>query len=526
MKNPVKMKKSINKIASTTLGIFCFVGGGLFAQASSDAVYEQPSSNTAKFYNEMAGTNASNSFTLGEPVYVQFLFTEKPSIPSDEHVRASVSSNGITFAIQDFKPGDEVLAIYFAETYSLDLNVLATSASFKDIKGLTEATLTDRKLSIMTYFIEGLFRDMLITASGKLIEGNYNMKVALESGKEVWDATQGKQVFNASKTFSSGEFSLKVTKDQIESYRKDMLTNFGEVILRNFARVTDDGIKGDAHKQNLNKIVFSNTAITDNASSSSFKTSFGGLSEGIYSRVYLPLSIHNISANLGVSAMVNSYSVSYYLDGKYISSLWLEPTAELLKSRTSWEIGVAPINVTEENMPEVYNFAKALVKASAGKHTFKAVISINYLNTWNANIAESQQLAAGEFELNVTEADKTNLLKKLCPKFSWINNNFQLVPNAFSMIDGEKRADEKVLKVVLYDNDWTYQRNFWGVILSRLIRGKGIVQNTKTGLCFEIDITFYQENISSGGSSYSSTTFQRWGEYDSSVWFSEECIKK
>ncbi len=528
MKKSINTMKRIAQLRSTSILFACIIGSSLFAQNTSDAVYEAPSSNTAKFYNEMAGTNPVTSFSLGEPVYVQFMFTEKPTgqIPSDEHIRASVTCNGLTLAYQDFKAEDEVLAIYFAETYSLDLNILATSASFKDIKGLTEATLTDRKMSIMTYFIEGLFRDMFITLSGKISEGTYKMKVSLESGKEEWDSELSKQVFKSGKTFSSGEFSLKVENDQIDTYRKDMLTNFGEVINEKFKKTGDNGIKGDAHKQNLNKIVFSNAVIGDNAASSSFKTSFGGLSEGIYSRVYLPQSIHNMSADLGVAGTITSYDVAYYLDGKYITTLSTDLLDETAKSRTSWEIGVAPMEVTETNMAAVYNFAKALVKASAGKHKFKAVMSIDYLNTWNASISEVKEIATGEFELNVTEADKTNLLKKLCPKFSWVNNHTQLVPDAFSMIDNSKRADEKVLKVVVLDNDWTYQRNFWGVILSRTINGKGIIQNTKTNLCFEIDILFSQQNTSSGGSGYASTMFQRWGEYDSSVWFSEECIKK
>jgi len=494
------------------------------AQGTSDAVYEAPASNTTKFYKEMAGSNSTNNFVLGDPVYAQFLFTEKPAgqIPSDENVRASVMCNGITLAYQDFKQDDEVLAIYLAETYSLDINVIATSASFKEIKGLTEASLTDRKLSIMTYFIEGLYRDMFIALSGKLFEGSYLMKVSLDCGKQEWDNNQQKQVFKVSKTLSAGEFTMKVAKDQIDKYRKDMLTNFGEVINANFAKVKDEGVKGGG--QNLNKIMFASSAIGE--SSSAFKNSFGGLSEGIYSRVYLPQSVYNMSADLGVAGNIKSYDIIYYLDGKYVTSLTNDLSDADLKLKTSWEMSVAPAEVNDINQAEVYSFAKALVKASAGKHTFKVVLRVNYLNTWNAGISETADIATGEFELNVTEADKITLLKKLCPKFSWINNHTQLVPNSFSMVDQTKRTDEKVLKVVVLDNDWTYQRNFWGVILSRTIRGKGIVQNTKTGLCFEIDILFSQQNISSGGSEYAATQFVRTGEYDNSVWFAEDCIKK
>lgn len=519
----MKTKPTLFKFILTT-----FISSFLFqlasSQGTSDAVYEAPSSNTTKFYKEMAGTSPTNTFVLGEPVYAQFLFTEKPAeqIPSDEHVRATVMCNGIVLAYQDFKQNDEVLAVYLAETYSLDINVIATSASFKEIKGLTEASLTDRKLSIMTYFIEGLYRDMFVALSGKLFEGSYTMKVSLDCGKEEWDNEQQQQIFKISKTFSSGEFTMKVTRDQIDKYRKDMLTNFGEVINANFARIKDEGVKGGG--QNLNKVMFANSAITE--SSSSFKSSFGGLSEGIYSRVYLPQSVYNMSADLGVGGKIRSYDIVYYMDGKYITSLTKDMSDADLKSKTSWELSVAPAEVNDDNQAVVYNFAKALVKASVGKHRFKVVLRVNYLNTWNAGMNESADIATGEFDLNVTESDKTALLKKLCPQFSWINNHTQLVPNSFSMVDQTKRPDEKVIKVVVLDNDWTYQRNFWGVILSRTIRGKGIIQNTRTGLCFEIDILFSQQNISSGGSEYATTQFVRTGEYDNSVWFAEDCIKR
>jgi len=496
-----------------------------WAQGTSDAVYTPQSSNTAKFYKTIVGQDATSNFTLGDAVFVQFLFTEHPIVPEGEHTRVTVSSNGKTIAFQDFKSDDALLPVYFSDTYSFDLNVIANSDAFNKIKSITEATATDRSFSVLMNFPAGLYRPMMLAAFGKMMEGSHTIKVALETGKDVYDEKTFTNNFVGSKVFSSVEFTLKVTNDNIETYRKDILTNFGDVINTAFLRVNDNGVKSDIHKQNLNKIVFSNTTITDASSSSSLKTSFSSLNDGIYGKVFLPRSIYNYGANGGRAGDITSYDLEYYLDGQYVTTLNIAVDESKRKSNTSYDLGIAPTEITETNQAEVYNFAKTLVKAKPGNHKFKVVVSINYLNYFEANNRETAEIATGEFDLNVVESEKMALLKKLCPKFEWINNHVKLVPDAFSMIDNTKRVDEKVLKVVVYDNDWTYQRNWWGVILSRTIRGKGIIQNTKTNLCFEIDILFSQQNTSSGGSGYSATQFVRSGEYDNSVWFSQECIK-
>ncbi len=521
------MKISIQQIKNIlSIGVFCIAGTSVFAQSTSDAVYEAPSSNTTKFYKEMAGTNATTNFSLGDAIFAQFLFTEHPTIPLGEIAYLKISCKDQILADLRFKEDDVVLPIYFSDTYSLDVMISGNTKAFTDLKSLTEATLTDRKLSTMTYWPGGTFQSMFPALCGKLKEGSNTIKISLETGKDEWDDVKQIKVFKASKTLSSGELTFTYKNDQLESYRKDFLANYGEVMARGYQKTTDNGVKTDIHKQNIEKVVFSSTAITDGASTSSLKTSFAGLTDGIYGKIYMPISLNNKAANLGVSGSIKGYQLEYYLDGELITKSFQELSESMVNTNTSFDLAVCPKgDISDQDKSLVYQFAKTLVKAKPGKHTFKTVVSISSLNPFDANISETVEIANGSYELNVTEADRDALLKRLCPPLDYYNVPNNVVANSFSMIDKEKKSNEKVLKVVVYDNDWTYKRNIWGTILSRLIRGKAIIQNTTTGLCFEIDITYYQENISSGGSDYGSTTFSRWGEYDGSVWFSASCIK-
>ena len=111
---------------------------------------------------------------------------------------------------------------------------------------------------------------------------------------------------------------------------------------------------------------------------------------------------------------------------------------------------------------------------------------------------------------------------------SWLKGTAKVVPDGFNMVNKEKREGETIIKLVEYGNDWTYKKNVYGVILSRSIDAKALVQDQKTKLCFIIDITFGQENVSSGGAKYGPVYFSRKGEFSnpgSTGYFVRECAQ-
>ncbi len=149
---------------------------------------------------------------------------------------------------------------------------------------------------------------------------------------------------------------------------------------------------------------------------------------------------------------------------------------------------------------------------------------------YQTKFGKERVIAQGEFDINITSAGKIAAGKKLCPKNLWLKDNVKAVPDAFNMVNSAKRETEKILKVVVYDGEWTYIKNAFGVILSRKTTGKAIAQDLKSKLCYEIDLEFSQVNTSSGGSGYGKTQFTRSGDMasvplDGRPIFLEECIK-
>jgi hypothetical protein len=305
--------------------------------------------------------------------------------------------------------------------------------------------------------------------------------------------------------------------------------------------VDDDGFTHDFHKQNAGKIVFSKSEIAKSTTSdAAFGNKFSS-TEDLYARVYLSRSMTNEAYSIGAYPTL-SFTYRITVDGQTFPSfaadeIQVPGDGEVYKKWTTFQLALTPkaSDVPEYPSSEMNNFFTKMYSLPEGNHKVKIELVFDIPEDTQGNqYGENKMLyttkfgperivASGEFDFNITQAGKTAMGKKLCPNLPYLNNHVKLVPTAFEMVNGSKRENEKVVKVVVLGSDWTYAKNGYGIIVSRSLKGMAIILNTKTKLCEEVPLTFHEENISSGGSKYGKTTFSRsGGDY---TYFLEDCIK-
>lgn len=327
------------------------------------------------------------------------------------------------------------------------------------------------------------------------------------------------------------------------------------------AAVEDNGITNDLHKKNVGKIVFSNKEIAKAETSDAGFVNTFNLGDDIYSRVYLEKSMTNEGNSIGYIAQFMDFKVRMTVEGTQFNAIPLtardynDPNpsngyprsivAEDPDRRSAWttfQIGLSPnaSHVAEYPSTEMHDFFYRMYQLPAGTHTVKLELvfdipedeapqgsgMIDEGRKWTTKFGQEKVLAVGEFKINITDAGKIAAGKKLCPTLDWINYKLIKVPEGFDMVNKSKREGETILKVVEIHNDWTYEKNIYGIILNRHIQGKALVQNNATKLCYVVNISFHQENISSGGSKYGPTTFTRDVSFENAgPFFVKDCVK-
>lgn len=398
-----------------------FLSQQMTAQNTSDAVYTPQASDGAKFYSEFAGTSPKTTFELGEPIFVQFLFKQKVTerLQSGEQVRAGVYKNGKRIAVQLFKPDDEVLAIYFSETYSLDLPIMLDVASFNKVRSFKEADLTDRILCLMTYTLEGMYDDMFFQTFGRLGVGNHALKAVLEVGKV--EEVKGRKIFVPRTVIASGDFTLKATQSQMEAYREEVLEKmYGEVLRKEFrtafASFKDKGV-GELHKKYMNKVVFSNKPV-DGSSDAGFKNSFTS-AEDVYMGAFLPKSVGNLFAEIGCSPQAD-YSATFYLDGKeaFVANGGM-PVGDGTTFTVPYGSPVPNKSSLKDNSMTL-NFAWMVWNMPAGKHKIKVEFYLNPCHMHKTELDDTERdgilLGTGEFDFTLSEADRVPFAKARAQK--------------------------------------------------------------------------------------------------------------
>jgi hypothetical protein len=299
-----------------------------------------------------------------------------------------------------------------------------------------------------------------------------------------------------------------------------------------FALVPDDGVKGTLHKTHVNKIVFSKTPLTENSPESALANTFN-LGDDIYFRVFLDKSpSNNRRAARKSNEEYITVSLSIFIDGVNMSTNRRKEFYDLsglptrsFKSNTS-TTGLEALShnwgaIQGDAMyianPLLTDFYYATNKLPAGAHKVKVVYN-------ETNIT-------AEFTLNVTEAGKLTLGKKICTipiikkQHKDYNKSLRLVPNAASLLG--KYEGSTLIKVVETETAWVYRKNNYGIVTRRVLDGVAYYKENSTGLYHAEAVQFVEENISSGGSRYAPATCSIVNDPEISGYrFCKECLGK
>lgn len=317
----------------------------------------------------------------------------------------------------------------------------------------------------------------------------------------------------------------------------------------------DKGISGSIHTKYLKKIVFSKTEIVKGSENeSSFTNSFSA-TDNIYPRVYLEKSVGTEAKSIGDCYGGSNFIRWTFDDGATKLPEWLGESNYTATDDDLWTTFQPAMSPSESDMNydvgNLKNFIKIVRYLPVGTHKVKmdvvydipvdqeATSAMREENCmkWTTKFGEEKVLATGEFTLNVTEAGKKTLYKKACPLYKkqvadYNRSSFKLVSNATALVKEKTNVDWNkftLLKIVGV-KDWKYKKNYYGVILSRSAGAGVYLLNKQDGFVYYSSVSYYQENTSSGGSSYGSVSasleaqnIEYTRNYDS---FCKECIGK
>lgn len=166
----------------------------------------------------------------------------------------------------------------------------------------------------------------------------------------------------------------------------------------------DEGIKTTLHKNNLEKVVFSNNLIAKDCDDPSvLKTDYDSFTNGIYARIYMKKSLDNAYISAGKYGG-SDFAIEFWVDGKKINTIFDGLEGSDAKQLTSFYIVLAPNNESDAYKQEkiMQRFAYVASAIPSGKHTIKLKVT-----TVGADAEEAVTLLGeGEFTINITESDR------------------------------------------------------------------------------------------------------------------------
>lgn len=296
-----------------------------------------------------------------------------------------------------------------------------------------------------------------------------------------------------------------------------------------------NGTSSATHTKNVKKIVFSKTEIVKGSENEAAFTNSFNLSDNIYSRVYLEKSIGHEAASIG-DCFGKNYFIRYSFDnGATKLPDWLNVNVynTLMGSEgsvdnwTTWQPAISPS--TEDlnfDILSIKNYVKYIRYLPAGTHKIKMEVVYDIpedeqpagsryeenCRKYTTKFGAEKVLASGEFTITFTEADKRALYKKVCPLYkkeieTYNRSEYSLVSNAKALVTSATSVDWSkftLLRLAEF-GDWKYEKNYYGVILSRKSFAGAFLLNKEDNFIYYSSVEFYQENISSGGDKYGST---------------------
>lgn len=196
--------------------------------------------------------------------------------------------------------------------------------------------------------------------------------------------------------------------------------------------VEDNGSSGPVHTKYQKKIVFSkNEIVKGQENETSFSNTFT-LADNIYSRIYIEKSLGNESKNIGLCSDV-PVNIRFTIDDGQTTLPQDAGKAEVKASQdyeltgkwTTWQLGMSPSSTTGYPYSEIQNFYDKMAYLPEGNHKIKIELVLDVPDDYvvEGNEADSylyttkfgpeKVLSSGEFTINIKNADKVAMKKKL-----------------------------------------------------------------------------------------------------------------
>lgn len=520
------------------------------AAASGDNLnWYKVDKSTTVFSADYGFASIKTAFKTGENIYVRFAFPKS-----------------VTDAFNEKFPNHQKSTAKYSLAISKNIDTDPII-----IAGGTFSVYNYEKVNMMDFTISG--DPKTFDSFDKLVNQN---KISMRSAATMSDVSMSTQWEALAPTFTSDMkdweiFLIFAPGDEILDDRKPELVNQGKFsftydanasnskyaeYMKPIKPVADEGVTSDMHKKYMKQVVFSKTPIAKTPSESALTNTFN-LGDDIYFRVFMERSFVNesnaIGYSLGGTPQKGATAYEVFIDGKplvdmpgtkndrdgYAESEHDYPTTFTKGISRTWGTAADKGKDYSKILLDFY-YNTALL--SPGPHKVK-VSSTYYVPANGATPDQQYQkafgkeklMATGEFTLNVTEAGKIAVGKKLC-SMSGIKQEIDYfsakapakVPQAPEWVKKnltEKGTNATLVKVVEGD-EWAYIKNGFGIITHRELWGNAFLLDKETGLYYSRRIKYTQQNISSGGSSYGSTVWE-WNDYDNvGIRFPKECLGK
>ena len=257
----------------------------------------------------------------------------------------------------------------------------------------------------------------------------------------------------------------------------------------------------DFHKANVKKVVFSNDPIIIQKESSAGLKNVFKAGETIYAMIYFEGSINEVSANN------NTFTVNMLVDGNSKVSHTYKAETEF-RDKSYYMIEIAPVPENFKTNGGI-KFTTALSELSPRGHKITMEISSGY---------GREPVASGEFDLDGASGLNTyatNVAKMKDMKLEKIRMKKAKMKDASlekSILKAITSAGwkEKPLRAVITDEEWTYEKNILGVIISRVINAQVAVKR-EDGSCAIFWLSFKQDK---NGSKWGTTKLNGVGGSD------------
>lgn len=273
--------------------------------------------------------------------------------------------------------------------------------------------------------------------------------------------------------------------------------------------VETDGITGEVHKNNINKIVFSNNQIIKGEENTTEFLSSFNLGDELHFRVYMDNSLSNYTQKMlpntsrGILDVHSKYKFVFYLNDEKIYESGISESSFSGDAKRNWTTWRGAFS-TKENRTFIgtYQFKKFVLacgdKLTSGTHKLKVEIApyLNYPDTYTGEIIASGELNMIVGDNFIDSNDPNVCLPKAEMKDKALESK---IIEAFK----KKGWKEQPKEARITSDRWIIVRNeYSGIPIKRYL--DAVVGSTKDGKCIYQEFSFSQDY---DGNNYQSTLY-------------------